>query len=56
MPKLNELLGEVKDNQEHPLYWIKKEIELRVKERLGLITDSEIESILGPCLYSKRKR
>lgn len=55
MPKLNELLGEVKDNQEHPLYWIKKEIELRVKERLGLITDSEIESILGPVYTQKEK-
>lgn len=55
MPKLNELLGEVQGNKKHPFYWIKEEIELRVKEKLGQITEDEIEIILGP-IYEKKDK
>ena len=54
MPKLNEILGEVK-NENHPYYWIKQEIELRVKEKLNLITSDEVENILGPIYITKEK-
>lgn len=53
MPKLNEILGEVED-ENHPYYWIKKEIELRVKEKLNHITSDEVEVILGP-IYKKKE-
>lgn len=54
MPKLNEILGEVKE-ESHPYYWIKKEIELRVKEKLNHITEEEVENILGP-IYNKKEK
>lgn len=54
MPKLNEILGEVED-ENHPYYWIKKEIELRVKEKLNHITSDEVEDILGP-IYEKKEK
>lgn len=54
MPKLNEILGEVED-ENHPYYWIKKEIELRVKEKLNHITSDEVENILGP-IYKKKEK
>ena len=47
MPKLTEIFGEVKDNQDHPFYWVKKEIELRVKESLGQITSDDVEKELA---------
>lgn len=55
MPKLNEIFGEVKDNEDHPYYWIKKEIELRVQEKLNLVTAEEIDNILGPIYEQKEK-
>lgn len=55
MPKLNEILGEIQGNEEHPYYWIKQEIELRVKEKLNQITEEEVESILGP-IYEKKEK
>lgn len=55
MPKLNEIFGEVKDNKDHPYYWIKKEIELRVQEKLNLVTAEEIDNILGPIYEQKEK-
>ena len=54
MPKLNEILGEVED-ENHPYYWIKKEIELRVKEKLNHITSDEVENVLGP-IYEKKEK
>ena len=54
MPKLNEILREVED-ENHPYYWIKKEIELRVKEKLNHITSDEVEDILGP-IYEKKEK
>ena len=54
MPKLNEILGEVED-ENHPYYWIKQEIELRVKEKLNHITSDEVENVLGP-IYEKKER
>ena len=53
MPKLNEILGEVED-ENHPYYWIKKGIELRVKEKLNHVTSDEVEDILGP-IYKKKE-
>lgn len=47
MPKLTEIFGEVKNNNEHPFYWVKKEIELRVKENLGQITSDDVEKELA---------
>lgn len=55
MPKLNEILGEVQNDENHPYYWIKQEIELRVKERLNHITSDEVENILGPIYEQKEK-
>ena len=54
MPKLNEILGEA-DNENHAYYWIKKEIELRVKEKLNHISSDEVENILGPIYERKEK-
>lgn len=54
MPKLNEILGEVED-ENHPYYWIKKEIEFRVKEKLNHITSDEVENVLGP-IYEKKEK
>lgn len=54
MPKLNEILGEVNDVN-HPYYWIKQEIELRVKEKLNHINSDEVENILGP-IYQKKEK
>lgn len=54
MPKLNEILGEIGD-ENHPYYWIKKEIELRVKEKLNHITSDEVENVLGP-IYEKKEK
>ena len=55
MPKLNEILGEVQNDENHPYYWIKQEIELRVKEKLNHITSDEVENILGPIYEQKEK-
>ena len=41
--------------ESHPYYWIKKEIELRVKEGLNLITEDEVENTLGPIYEQKEK-
>lgn len=54
MPKLNEILGEV-ENEENPYYWIKKEIELRVKEKLNHISEEEVDNILGD-IYKKKEK
>lgn len=47
MAKLTEIFGEVNNNENHPFYWIKKEIELRVKENLNQITSDEVEKELA---------
>lgn len=47
MAKLTEVFGEVNNNENHPFYWIKKEIELRVKENLNQITSDEVEKELA---------
>lgn len=54
MIKLNDILGEAKE-ESHPYYWVKQEIELRVKEKLHHITEDEVENILGP-IYEKKQK
>lgn len=54
MPKLNEILGEVHD-EEHPFYWIKKLIELKVKENLEQITTEEVNDTLAEVYELKNK-
>lgn len=55
MPKLTEIFGEVNNDEKHPFFWIKKEIELRVKENLGQISSDDVEKELAN-KYEKAKR
>ena len=55
MPKLTEIFGEVKDDETHPYFWVKKEIELRVKENLGHITSDDVENELAAKYESTEK-
>jgi len=54
MPKLLESFNDI-DGETHPYYWIKKEIELRVKEKLGQITEDDIEKELADKYNSQEK-
>ena len=52
MIKLLEIFDEI-ENELHPYYWIKKEIELRVQEAVGQITEEDIEKELSDKYLSK---
>lgn len=54
MPKLLEIFNEIED-ETHPYFWIKKEIELRVKEQMGQITENDIEAELADKYASKER-
>lgn len=55
LQKLNELLGEIQNNEKHPLYWVQQEIILRVKERAKQITEDEVEKELSPIYLQKEQ-
>lgn len=56
LPKLVAIFEEVNEaGEEHPYYWIKKEIELRTDVYLKQKTDDELDEILAP-IYEKKEQ
>lgn len=54
-PKLVSAFSEIGEDTTHPLYWVQREIVLRVKLAMGQITEEELDKELSPIYIQKEK-